>query len=113
MSNEVGGWAYLTEEIESVVKYKYGSFNREDPKYYNDGKICDGQIIIHKDLLSKFPDRSQFGKNKVVEFKNCSNCWAATTDEFGIDFVALALLGKIFKEYDKTKIFPKECTFCK
>ncbi len=113
MSYEVEGRAYLTEETESEVCYKYGSFNREDPKHYNNDKICDGQIIIHKDMLSKYPDRGQLGKNKVVKFKNCSNCWAATTDEFEIDFVALALLGEIFKEYDKTKIFPKECSFCK
>ncbi len=113
MSNEVKGLAYLTEETESVVCYKYGSFNRENPVHYNNDKICDGQITIHKDLLSKFPDRRQLGANKVVEFKNCSNCWATTTDEFEIDFVALALLGEIFKEYDKTKMFPKECSICK
>ncbi len=112
MSNEVKGLAYLTEETESEVCYKYGSFYRDDPEHYDD-KLCDGQIIIHKDLLAKFPDRRQLGANKVVKFKNCSNCRAKTTDEFEIDFVALALLGEIFKEYDKTKIFPKECSICK
>ena len=113
MSNEIKGLAYLTQETESVVKYKYGSFYREDPGLYNDDKLCDGQIIIHKDLLAKFPDRRQLGANKVVKFKNCSNCRAKTTDEFEVDLVALALLGEIFKEYDKNKMFPKECSFCK
>ena len=112
MSNEVKGLAYLTQETESEVCYKYGSFYRDD-QAHNDDKLCDGQIIIHKDLLAKFPDRSQLGANKVVKFKNCSNCRAKTTDEFEIDFVALALLGEIFKEYDKTKMFPKECSICK
>ncbi len=113
MSNEVKGLAYLTEETESEVCYKYGSFYSDDPGNYNNDKLCDGQIIIHKDLLAKFPDRSQLGANKVVKFKNCSNCRAKTTDEFEVDLVALALLGEIFKEYDKTKKFPKECSICK
>ena len=113
MSNEVKGLAYLTEETESVVRYKYGSFYSDDPGNYSDDILCDGQIIIHKDRLAKFPDRRQLGANNVVKFKNCSNCRAKTTDEFAIDFVALALLGEIFKEYDKTKKFPKECSICK
>ena len=113
MSYGVGGWAYLTLENESIVQYKYGSFDWNVPEHYNDDKICDGKITIHKDLFSKFPERSQWGLKRVIEVRNCSNCWSKTTDEFEIDFVALGLIGKIFKEYDISNLFPEKCTFCK
>lgn len=79
MSIGIGGWAYLTFENESVVQYKYGSFDWNVPEHSNNKKICDGQITLHKDLFSAFADTSHLIKNKVIEIANCSNCWTKTS----------------------------------
>lgn len=113
MSLGIGGWAYLTLENESIVQYKYGSFDWNKPKHNNDDKICDGQITIHKDLLSKSPNSSEWMVKKVIEIVNCSNCWAKTSDEFEIETIALSLVYKILKEYESSNLFPEKCTLCK
>jgi len=113
MSLGIGGWAYLTLENESIIQYKYGSFDWNNPEHYNDDKKCDGQIIIHKGLLSKPSDSSRLIKERVIEIVNCCNCWAKTRDEFEIDTIALSLLYKIFKEYRISNQFPEKCTLCK
>jgi len=113
MSLGIGGWAYLTLENGSIVQYKYGSFNWNNPKHYNDDKICDGKITIHKDLLLETPDNSQWIAKQVIEIVNCSNCWAKTSDEFEIETIAFSLIYKILKEYRISNEFPEKCTLCK
>ena len=110
MSIGVGGWAYLTSEDENLVQYKYGSFNWNNPEHYNDNKICDGKITIHKDLLSKFPDSSQWITKKVIEIVNCSNCWAKTSDDFEIEIIVFSLIYKILEEYKISNSFPEKCS---
>ena len=74
--------AYFTLENESTVQYEYGSFDLNNPEHYNDDKKCDGQITIHKDLLSKLSDSAQLIKDRVIEIVNCSNYRSKTCDEF-------------------------------
>ena len=113
MSLGIGGWAYLISENESIVQYKYGSFDWNNSDHYNDDKICDGKIIIHKDMLSKLPDSSQWIVKRAIEVINCSNCWAKTSDEFEIETIALSLIYKIIKEHGTSKYFPEKCSLCK
>lgn len=113
MSVGVGGCAYLISENENIVQYKYGSFNWNDPKHFNDDKICDGKITIHKNLFSEIPDSSEWIVKKVIEVENCSNCWAKTSDEFMIEIMAFHLIYKILKEYKISNLFPEECILLK
>lgn len=113
MSLGIGGWAYLTLENGSIVQYKYGSFNWNNPKHYNDDKICDGKITIHKDLLLETPDNNQLIAKQVIEIVNCSNCWAKTSDESEIETIAFSLIYKILEEYRISNEFPEKCTLCK
>ena len=113
MSLGIGGWAYLILEDERTAKYKYGSFDWNNPKHYNNDKICDGQITIHKDLFSKFSDSSQWFEKKLIEIVNCSNCWAITPGKYEIDTIAFCLICKISKEYGISNSFPEKCSLCK
>lgn len=113
MSMGIGGWAYLTFENESIARFKYGSFDWNVPEHCNNEKICDGQITLHKDLLSALSDIGCLIKNGAIEITDCSNCWAKTAGEYEIDTIALALVCKILNEYKTGASFPEKCTMCK
>lgn len=113
MSMGVGGRAYLASEDERIVRYSYGSFDWNDPKHYNDDRICDGSITIHKNLLSEFPDRSKWIANRVIEVVNCSNCYAKTSDGYEIETIALSLIFRILGEYETNGLFSEKCSICK
>ncbi|MDO5559774.1 MAG: hypothetical protein Q4F95_09275 [Oscillospiraceae bacterium] len=116
MSRGIGGWAYLIFEDEETVKYQYGSFDWNDPNHFNDDKICDGEILIHKILLSNPPYRnnlSVFLNDRIIEVINCGNCWAKTSDFLEVEFIALSLISGIFDEYDKKYQYPMKKSICK
>lgn len=105
MSRGVGGWAEVIAKDDIMIVYEYGSYDWNEPEHYNDERIRDGSISIYKhNIPEKLRESlSELLKKGCIEIVNFQNCWHTLE---GYDFVALSILCKIAREYDKNHEFP-------
>ena len=125
MSKGIGAYAEIVSEDETTVKYKYGGYNLNDPKYKNEEHLYDGTITIRKDCFVE-PEihekirKQPNGKKKLIvkripvdvdypgmiederiTIENCSNCWHTTEGDLKIDVMVLHLLFWLFRKYQE------------
>lgn len=108
MSRGIGGWARKITEDSANVIYEYGSYNDNNPKLKNPNYIYDGKITINKIAFVEEFTVMELIMKKLIEVKNCSNCWE-TIDN--IDIIALHILRKLFSKYQDTGEIPKKDSY--
>lgn len=129
MSIGYQGFAVLVEQDDECAIYSYGCSNWNDEKYENHEHVKDGLITINKASLPE-PEihikRKRFpgGRKRMVEKRipvdvsfeelfasggvsvdNSAYCWRTAYDE--VDFIALKLLYKIFRDYQLNDSLPE------
>ena len=132
MSRGIGAYATKICEDCGAVRYSYGCYNFNDPKYSNKERISDGIIIIKKECfiepeihtkIKKMPSGKKKLITKIVPLdvdygnliikgkiivENCSNCWHKIMNELQIDMMACHLLYYIFQQYQIDRKIPEK-----
>lgn len=132
MSIGFGGWAYIDAEDENIVIYQYGSYNLNEIQYKNEERNADGFFVIDKNSLvecdthekiKRFPKGkkkkikkvivevpySELYNNGKIQIKNCNNCFKTISDNN--DYIAWALIKKVFEMYQINKSLPEKVSY--
>ncbi len=129
-------YADLVAADETILLYSYCCYTLNEWERKSDRRDADGELIIDRSCLVE-PEiheklkRMPSGRKKLVvkriirwdyhipewmhsgmlQIKNASGTW--TTDEDGIDIMAVSLLYKLFNTYQETGDIPQHIGFYK
>ncbi len=112
MDLSMGAEAELFWADDSVIMYKYGTYNNYFPEYQNRTHITDGLISIWQSCFKDnhySPTLLSCLKEGLISIENTSNCWSQTPS--GYDSMAIRVLDRIFNQYYFRRTLPNKIGF--